>query len=306
MLWKSNVLALVGATRSPRPSTDADAAIRYDENLLVLYDLERNCALMEFTFQDPIKNCKLTQKRLLVSTEHKIFVYELFRGTEGAAFPLVTKDYTRNPHGLLGCSTIRNEKENIRFVYAFPHPENEGYVCINYEDEQKHFVKYALSAHSTSALYALAVSCSGKRLATASDHGTVIRIFNVLTGKELQLLRRGSEFAKIYSMGFRASDGRFLIVASDKPTVHIFEVAREQGGRTRNSSNFLRNGEYAFATWRNPADRIAMAPAVPFFSKDGGHVFVLSTEKKEMFRLKFDGRARKVHEMKLLNYKRFN
>lgn len=322
MLWKSNIVAVVGSTNEAKmqhvdrekqssgvsgSENESDSELNmyeYRPNVLVLYDLEKNCILLEFRYQENIKNCKLTQKRLIVSTSSMVYVYELFRGKDGAIFPLMRKDPTKNPYGLLTCSTIRNEKENIRFVYCFPHPKNSGYVCINYETEKKHFVKYHVSAHSTAPVFSIALSCDGRKLATSSTHGTVIRIFNVLTGKETQLLRRGSEFAKVYAMSFRGSDNRFLVCSSDKPTIHIFEISKDKS-LTRNRTNFLRNGEYSFCTYRNPSERNAMAPSLPFFAKDGTHVYVLSTEKKGVFHIKFDSNAKVAHEGTLVNYKKF-
>jgi WD40 repeat protein len=47
-------------------------------------------------------------------------------------------------------------------------------------------------AHET-AISALALNSDGTRLATASEQGTVIRIFSTATGKPLQELRRGKD-----------------------------------------------------------------------------------------------------------------
>ena len=47
------------------------------------------------------------------------------------------------------------------------------------------------------------LNIQGTRLATASDKGTLIRIFNAHNGSILTELRRGSQPATIYSINFR-------------------------------------------------------------------------------------------------------
>lgn len=61
----------------------------------------------------------------------------------------------------------------------------------------------------------------GNKLATASQKGTVIRIFNTKTGDPFQELRRENEYAMIFSIAFEPSGG-FMACSSDSGTIHIF------------------------------------------------------------------------------------
>ena len=61
----------------------------------------------------------------------------------------------------------------------------------------------------------------GTKLASASEKGTLIRIFNVDLGLCIQELRRGVPKADIYSINF-SKDGKWIACSSDKGTIHIF------------------------------------------------------------------------------------
>lgn len=69
-------------------------------------------------------------------------------------------------------------------------------------------------------------------LATASDTGTVIRVFSLPDARKLGEYRRGTKSAKVYSMNFNPA-GTMLAVSSDTDTVHIFNLLE---GNDRNGN----------------------------------------------------------------------
>jgi len=89
-----------------------------------------------------------------------------------------------------------------------------------------------IQAHKTT-LACLAFNPSGTLLATASDKGTVVRVFGVPNGDKVAEFRRGAYPARIFSLAFNAVSS-LLCVSSDSDTVHIFKLA--------STSNGLRNG----------------------------------------------------------------
>lgn len=69
----------------------------------------------------------------------------------------------------------------------------------------------------------LSLNPSGSLLATASDKGTVIRVFAVPNGDKVAEFRRGTYPAKIYHLAFNAVS-TLLGVTSDSDTIHIFKL----------------------------------------------------------------------------------
>ncbi|KAF9430226.1 WD repeat domain phosphoinositide-interacting protein 3 [Podila epigama] len=79
-----------------------------------------------------------------------------------------------------------------------------------------------IPAH-TSPLFCLVTNVDGTKCASASDKGTLIRVFDTGTSKLLHEFRRGVDRAEIYSIAFN-SDSTRICAGSDKGTVHIFNL----------------------------------------------------------------------------------
>lgn len=74
-----------------------------------------------------------------------------------------------------------------------------------------------------SALTAISIPPSGRVVATTSDKGTLLRIWEVQTGDQLHEFRRGIDQATIYGISFRP-DELECCVWSDKGTAHVFSL----------------------------------------------------------------------------------
>jgi len=108
-------------------------------------------------------------------------------------------------------------------------------ACLGLKPGTVHVELYDLKktqfipAH-TNPLSHIVLNFDGTRLATASEKGTLVRIFDTDTGAQLRELRRGADKADIYSIAFNPLS-TYLVVASDKGTVHIYglEAGAQQG-----------------------------------------------------------------------------
>ncbi len=75
---------------------------------------------------------------------------------------------------------------------------------------------------------AVLLTSNGEKLATSSEKGNQVRIFDTKTGVMIQEVRRGNEFATIYSIAF-SREGNWLAVSSDSCNLHIFVVKPTEG-----------------------------------------------------------------------------
>ena len=79
-----------------------------------------------------------------------------------------------------------------------------------------------MNAHNSS-IACIALNSAGTLLATASDKGTLIRLFRSETGDRLQELRRGSDKAEIFNLSIDLQSN-WIACTSDKGTVHVFSI----------------------------------------------------------------------------------
>lgn len=121
-----------------------------------------------------------------------------------------------NPRGLCIVAAVR---EREQWIIACPAVAT-GAVRIQTSEGERS--SHVFQAHQ-SPLAALSFSSEGTWIATASETGTVIRIFSTADGQLLHELRRGTHSYAISCIALRA-DGLFLAVASSSPTVHVFKL----------------------------------------------------------------------------------
>lgn len=79
-----------------------------------------------------------------------------------------------------------------------------------------------VGCHQTD-LVCLSLSPNGSKLATASERGTIIRLWDTATKHMLHELRRGSDYADVYCINFNLS-GSLLCCVSDKGTLHVWSA----------------------------------------------------------------------------------
>lgn len=89
-----------------------------------------------------------------------------------------------------------------------------------------------------SPLSCVTLNDAGNLLATASDKGTIIRVFSIPSARKLYQFRRGSMPSRIYSMSFNTTSS-LLCVSSATDTVHIFKLGVPPQSRNGDDSSIL-------------------------------------------------------------------
>lgn len=207
MLFRCNLLAIVGGGRNPR----------YPVNKVMIWDDYQNKCIGALKFRTEVKAVRLRRDRVVVVLEAKVFVYR-FKDLK-----LVDQIATvANPKGLVAlCSEVNN---NILAVPGLA----KGSIRIELYDISKTTL---IKSHDTD-LACFTMNSDGSKLASASEKGTLIRIWNCHTGEPIRELRRGMDRAEIYCICFN-SFSTFVACSSDKGTVHIYSLtntAPQMGG----------------------------------------------------------------------------
>jgi len=269
MLYRTNLLALTGHSTSPH----------YPPNKVLIYDDHLQRTIGELSFRQRVLTTKLRRDRIVVVLRDRVYIYNF------SDLALLDKVHTGdNPLGLIGISMdnggvggsttsaveraedalgsagggIGSTQRNNGMVLACPGTQR-GQVRVELYGLRRTTV---VDAHE-SALGALALSVDGSLLATASERGTVIRLFDtrgvtigggsnggvaggsgakqentasVSSSVPLREFRRGVERATISCLTF-SLDSNWLGCASNHGTVHIFQTQESNNNNNNNSAD---------------------------------------------------------------------
>lgn len=197
MLFRSNILALVGGGAKPK----------YSPKKVVLWDDHQSKIIGELSFKSEIKAVKLRKDRVVVGLEQRTYIYNL-----SDLKLLDAVDTYDNPQGLCAISS----KDDV--ILVVPDKQKGHIHIIDYNNN----INLTQKAHE-SYISALGLNQDGKVCATASDKGTLVRVFSTKDGTLIQELRRGMDKADIHSISFDSTCS-WLACTSDKGTVHIFSL----------------------------------------------------------------------------------
>ncbi|KAI0172795.1 WD40-repeat-containing domain protein [Hypoxylon sp. FL1284] len=195
MMGNANYLALVGGGRSPK----------FPQNKVIVWDDSKNKTALEIATLTSVRGVQLSQTRIAVVLQNSVRVYAFKKPPQS----LARYETADNPFGLC-CLTEK--------YLVFP-GRTPGHVQVVHLDTDSVSI---IPAH-TNSLRALTLDRVGEQIATASDRGTIIRVWSTGTCAKLAERRRGTETAAIYSLRFSPS-GNLLACTSDKGSLHVFEV----------------------------------------------------------------------------------
>ena len=160
---------------------------------------------LEISALSPVRGIRLGRERIAVVLQNSVRVYSF------AKVPNLLHSYETADNTLGLCSM--SEKR-----LAFPGRTTGQVQVVELSTGNVSIIP----AHS-GALRAINFSPDGELLATASETGTLVRVFSSANCAKVAELRRGIDPALIYSLAFSPS-GSILACTSDKSTLHVFDV----------------------------------------------------------------------------------
>ena len=199
MLGRYNYLALVGGGRNPK----------WPQTKVIIWDDLKNKIAITLELKTAVLKVRLTKSRIVVALRNSVHTYRFSTQPEKAS-SFETAD---NPLGLicLGSKTV-----------VFPGRSPGKVQLVELESGNVSIIP----AH-TSALRAIDLSRDGQYLATASETGTLIRVWSTVNCTKIAELRRGVDPAFIFSLAI-SPNSSMLAVTSDKSTLHIFDLPATQ------------------------------------------------------------------------------
>lgn len=255
MLFRSNMFALVGGGTVPK----------YDKDKVMIWDDFKSKCIAELQFKDLVTGVRLQRDYILIITLNKTFLYTLEELKLEASF-----DSSPN---LLGIAALTTKDKPMA---ALPGPDVGSVIIYNILLKKHHII----SAH-TNALAAIALSSDGMRLATASERGTLIRIWNTQDGTLVKEFRRGLEVVTITSLTFDLDTTR-LAVCSGKGTIHIFSLIENSDYNRKSSFAYISDylPSYFSSEWSSVSFEVPTNSICTFSTTSVDTIYVVTPDAK--------------------------
>ena len=204
MLFKTNLFGIVGSDNNPD----------YKQNQVIMWDDSKKKILAKYSFKEKVLNLKLRRDKIIVVCKNKIHFFNIKN------FDFIGNVETgTNPLGLIG---INYTNENPIIVYpSNDEDKSKGQLTLKHLDGINNLY---INAHNHNISY-ITLSYNGLILATASEEGKKIRIFETEKGENLQELNRGKDKAEIKYIALDFKN-QFIAASSERGTVHIWSLSQ--------------------------------------------------------------------------------
>ncbi|XP_031416477.1 WD repeat domain phosphoinositide-interacting protein 1 isoform X2 [Clupea harengus] len=177
-----------------------------------IYHFKKGTEICNYSYSTDILAVKLNRQRLVVCLEESIYIHNI-------KDMKLLKSLLNTPLNRTGLCALSVNHSNS--YLAYPGSTSIGEIAVYDTNSLSNIIE--IPAHD-SPLAAMSFNIQGTMLASASEKGTVIRVFSIPDGLRLFEFRRGMKrYVSISSLSFSV-DGQFLCASSNTETVHIFKL----------------------------------------------------------------------------------
>lgn len=204
---------------------------------------KKGTEICNYSYPNTILAVRLNRMRLLVVLEESLYIHNI-RDMK------VLHTIRDTPSNMSGLCALSDNSDNCYIAY----PGNNQIGEVQIFDGINLRAVTMIAAHDA-PIAALTFNTNATLLATASEKGTVIRVFSIPEGVKIFEFRRGMKrCAKINSLSF-SQDSLYLACSSNTETIHIFKLEAETD-KEKDSKD-----EPGNQTWMGYFGKALMTPA---------------------------------------------
>jgi len=182
MLHRTNLIAIVGGGSRPK----------FADNSILIYDDVLKEFVLDYTFTSPVIAVRLKRDRLIAVLRRQIHVFSFPNNSK----KLLTLETRNNPNGLCEVNSLMSSEKQL--VVCLGHKLGSiQIVDLSTTEMGISSAPLTINAHQ-GEVACLALNSQGTLVATASDKGTLIRVWDTTKRSLLVELRRGSDPATLY------------------------------------------------------------------------------------------------------------
>jgi WD40 repeat protein len=222
MLYESNIFLFCGRSETGT----------YPNNKLFIWDDNKKIVLGDILYNHQIQNIDVTQSYIFVQVNNKVYIYQFDNLN-------LLKHYE--------CGNATFSISHINNILAYPTPNMGEINIVNINNNND--IPKLIKAHESN-IEMITLTSNGQYLATASEKGTIIRLYDTSSCEMVNEFRRGTEYVNILQLLFHPNMS-MLLVESDKSTIHIFNTELEANNNLIYQQNDNSNNEI----WKVPDNK---------------------------------------------------
>ncbi|XP_040845496.1 WD repeat domain phosphoinositide-interacting protein 1 isoform X2 [Ochotona curzoniae] len=227
-----------------------------------VYHFKKGTEICNYSYSSNILSIRLNRQRLLVCLEESIYIHNI----KDMKLLKTLLDIPANPTGL--CALSINHSNSY---LAYPGSLTTGEIVLYDGNSLKDVC--TIAAHE-GMLAAITFNSSGSKLASASEKGTVIRVFSVPDGQKLYEFRRGMKSRPEEPSTWSGYMGKMFMAATNYLPAQVSDMMNQDRAFATGRLNF--SGQRNICT----LSTIQKLPRLLVASSDG-HLYIYNLDPQD-------------------------